>query len=174
MDVDEAVVDLAVERGRAVLARPPTPPEPVAVHLVISAEEDGDVGIAELREVSGDNIDLGAPAVVEIGAGRKNLMPFVVSEVTLHAVVKSDGLVIGGADGMPRKGDDRAMGVLAFDLRDHSGPRFDGIFVVAGGEAEVLTEERGIFSGEVVGAIGPAGNVVGEVVLAGERGASGS
>ena len=93
--------------------------------------------------------------------------------MTLDAVAEGDGLVVGGADGMPGEGNDGAVRVLAFHFGDHGGARFDGVLVVAGGEAEVLAKERGVFAGEVVGAVGPIGDGVWVVMLAGEDVAAG-
>jgi len=140
---------------------------------VIGAEEDGDVGVLELAKVAGDHVDLGAPAVIQRRAGGEELLPFVVGEMALDAVAEGDGLVVGGADLMPGEGDEGAVLILALDLLDHGGAREDGVFVVAGGEAEVFTEEAGVFGGEVVGEVGETGAVVGVVVLAGDGGLAG-
>ena len=45
--------------------------------------------------------------------------------------------------------------ILPLDFFNHGRPGEHGVFVVAGGEAEVLAEEPRIFSREVVGEIGP-------------------
>lgn len=167
VEVDVAVVELTVEGRGAIFAGTASPPEPVTVHLVIGAEENGDMGIAQLLEVSRDDVDLGAPAAVKIGAGREELVPFEVGEMTLDAVAEANGLIVGRADGMPGEGNDGSVLVLALDLGDHGRAGFDGVFVLGRGEAEVLAEERGIFAGEIVGPVGPAGCVVGKIVLSG-------
>ena len=173
MHVDEAVIELAVERGRAVFARTACPPEPVAVDLVIRPVQHGHMRVAQLRQVAGDYVHLGAPAVVERSAGGEQFVPFVIRQVTLHAVVEGDGLVFGGFHFMPGERDYRAVPVLPLDLFDHGRPREHGVLVVAGREAEVLSEESGIFAGQVVGHVGPARAHIGIVMLAGDGGLAG-
>ena len=124
--------------------------------------------ILQFLQVAGDDVDLGAPAVIEIGARGQQFVPLKVAQVSLHAVVKGDGLIVCGTDRVPGKRNDGAVRVLALDLGDHGRPAFDGVFVIAAGKTEVLAKQRRIFPGQIVGAISPAGNGVGEIVLASE------
>jgi len=86
---------------------------------VVGAEEHRNMRVAKLAQITGDDIDLGAPAVVERGSGGEELLPLVVSQVALNAVVEGDGLVVGRADLVPGEGDDGAVAILAFDFFNH-------------------------------------------------------
>src|ERR1700721_2135142 len=119
MNIDEAVVDLSIERRRSVLAWTATPPKPVAVHLVVGPEQHRHMRIAQLPQVACDHVHLRAPAVIEGTAGREQFMPLIVGQVALYAVAEGDRLIIGGPDGVPGQGDPRPVLVLPFSFFAH-------------------------------------------------------
>ena len=177
LHVDEAIVDLAIERG--VTPFLPGRPAPTRTNRRSSRDRRGRGPRRRGRRGAGgdsfgNHIDLGAPAVIERRAGSEKLLPLVVGQVALDAVVEGDWLVVRRANFVPGK---RAMMapflILALDLLNHGGAGENGVLVLAGGEAEVAAEEAGIFGGEVVGEVGKARAVVGVVVLAGDGGLAG-
>jgi len=78
--------------------------------------------IAQLRKIPRDHIHLRAPALVKIRARRQQLVPLKVGQVPLHAVPKSDRLIVSRTNGMPGQGDHCPVRILALHFGDHCRP----------------------------------------------------
>src|SRR5271166_6432628 len=143
MVVYQPVEQLPVDCRRAACAGAPPPPEPVAVHLMVRAPKDRNMGGLQLLEVCRDDIHLGAPALVEPGPGCRQFRPLLVAELALDAVVKAHRLVVDRPHRVPAQGDYRPAFILAFDESDVARPRGDRVDVPRCGEPEVLAEDAG-------------------------------
>ena len=172
--VHESIEELAIQGCGAILAFTAAPPEPVAVDLVIGSPQNGDTGVAQLFQIAGDDVDLRAPALMERGAGREHLVPFEIGKVALDAIAEGDRLIVGGANGVPGEGDDRAIPVLAHGFGDQRRAGQCGVLIGAALEAEILAKDGRVLAGQVVGAIGPVGDGIRVVVLAGKDVMSGN
>jgi len=135
--------------------------------------QNGNASVAQLLQVADDYVHLRAPAFVEAGAGSEQLAPLEIRKATLHAVAEGDRLIVGGADGVPGEGNDGAITILAHGLGDERRAGERGVLIGAALKAEILAEDGGVFAGEIVGAVGPIGDGVWVVMLAGEDVVSG-
>jgi len=81
------------------------------------------MGVAQLPQIACDDVHLRAPAEIQRTAWREQLLPLIIGQVALHAIVEGDRLVFGGFYGVPGECDDRAVPVLPLDLFNHGRPR---------------------------------------------------
>ena len=96
---------------------------------------------------------LPAPAHVEICTGRQELAPLPVGQVPLHAVVKSNRFVFCRPHRVPRQCNHSASAVLPNHFLNHVRTPKRGVLVVSAREAEVLSEDAGVFASQIVNAV---------------------
>ena len=86
----------------------------------------------------------------------------------MHAIAEGDRLIVRGPDGVPGERHDGAIMILAHGLLHQRRPGQGGVLVGATLKAEVLAIDGRVLAREVVCAVGPVGDRIRIVVLAGE------